>query len=223
MKIRSAVLSLTVLLLLGTHARPAHANVDRMVMQRVVVMQVLSACALQMTLLSVVNNQTNGNEAVLVGGTKVAGIAKVAAQGMALVNRPITVASPMFEAMTGTKADETISDSDCTKLVAGAKVEFRGSFGPIAGAATIPTGFGLNKAVLWDSGDQLVDLTIASIQLKTYLGLLIALGTGPLVGGTPAGGGSGGGGCSYAANGASAPAASLALIAGGLLLRRRRL
>lgn len=196
MRSRVVVLGLGVSLLSSAVvSRSAHANTNAVVIQRAVVLTALKACAIQMVITSIVNNQTNGAEALTLDGVKIAGIAKIALLGSALANKPFLIASPAFEAETGQTADETISDESCEKLTPGKELIFKGSFGPTAGMATIPAGFGLNTAVLWNAAGLLVDLQVNSVQLLRYAAALILVGNGPLLGAIAAS--NGGGGCSY--------------------------
>jgi MYXO-CTERM domain-containing protein len=224
MRSRVVVLGLGVVLAVAAAARPAQANVNAVVIQRAVVLSALKACAVQMMITGIVNNQTNGTEALLINGVKIAGIARLAALGVALSNKPFLVASPAFEAETGETADETISDTDCEKLTPGTTLDFRGSFGPIAGTATLPAGFGLNTAMLWNASGLLVDLAINSVQLLRFAAALILVGNGPLVGAAVASSG----GCAHAppADGRGSSPAAAALLGLGVVVaartRRRR-
>jgi hypothetical protein len=222
MKSRVVVLGLGVSLLLSVAAaRPARANADAVQIQRAVVLTTLRACAIQMAVTHIVNNQTNGSEALLLNGVKIAGIARIAALGLALQGKSFLVASPAFEAETGETADETISDDDCEKLTPGAKLEFRGSFGNMAGSATLPNEWAVQKAIIWTSGGLLVDLLINSIQLVRFAAALILVGNGPLLAAIAASSG-GGGGCSVAAVSTLGWAAILALTFAFVLAARRR-
>jgi hypothetical protein len=223
MKSRVVALGVGVFLMVSAAAaRPARADTNKVQFQRAVVLTTLKACAIQLMITSIVNNQTNGSEAVTIDGVKIAGIARLAALGAALANKPFLVASPAFEAETGETADETISDADCEKLTPGTKLAFRGSFGNEAGSATIPTGFALNTAVVWTSNNLLVNLLVNSLQLARFVAALIVLGNGPLVAEIVASSG-GGGGCAYAPIAAGTEAlAALALLAIVIASRTRR-
>lgn len=204
MKSRVVVLGLGVSLLMSVAAaRPARANADAAVIQRAVVLTALKACAIQMVLTHVVNNQTNGSEALLLNGTKVAGIARIVALGLALQGKPFLIASPAFEAETGETADETISDADCEKLP-NAELTFRGSFGNTAATATVPATWAVQTAVVWTQAGLLVNLLANSVQFARYTAALILLGNGPLVAALSASSGGGGGGCAYAPASAAA-------------------
>lgn len=228
MKSRVVVLGLGVSLLMSVAAaRPARANADTAVIQRAVVLTTLKACAIQMVLSHVVNNQTNGSEALLLNGVKVAGIARIVALGLALQGKPFLIASPAFEAETGETGDETISDADCEKLTPGAELTFRGSFGNTAGAATIPTAWAVQTAVVWTQAGLLVNLLANSVQFARYTAALILLGNGPLVAALSASSGGGGGGCAYAPASAAAgwgatAVLGLSLAAAALVADRRR-
>lgn len=229
MKSRVVGLGLGVSLFLSVFAaRPARANVDSVVIQRAVVLTALKACAIQMVISHVVNNQTNGSEALLLNGVKVAGIARIVALGLALQGRPFLIASPAFEAETGETGDETISDADCEKLTPDAELSFRGSFGNTAGTARIPASWAVQTAVVWTQAGLLVNLLANSVQLARYTAALILLGNGPLVAALAASsGGGGGGGCAYAPASAAAgwgatAVLGLSLAAAAVLAGRRR-
>jgi hypothetical protein len=193
------------LLLSVVAARPARANADAVIMQRAVVLTALKACAIQMVVSHIVNNQTNGSEALMLNGVKIAGIARIAALGLSLQGKSFLIASPAFEAETGETADETISDEDCEKLTPDAELTFRGSFGNTAGTAKIPTAWAVQTAVIWSQGGLLVNLLANSVQLARLRAALIILGSGPLVAEIVASsGGGGGGGCAYAPASAAA-------------------
>jgi hypothetical protein len=215
------------LLLSVAAARPARANADAVVFQRAVALTALKACAIQMVVSHIVNNQTNGSEALMLNGVKIAGIARIAALGLALQGKSFLIASPAFEAETGETADETISDADCEKLTPDAELTFRGSFGNTAGTAKIPTAWAAQTAVIWSQGGLLVSLLANSVQLARLRAALIILGSGPLVAEILASSGGGGGGCAYAPESAAAgwgatAVLGLSLSAAALVAGRRR-
>jgi hypothetical protein len=223
MKLRVVVLCVCVLAV-GLSSRTAHADLNKVRFERIAVLNVVGACAIQVMIQNIVNNQTNGSEAIMANGRKIAGVATIAALGLALAGRSFLVASPSWKAQTGETADEEISDADCASLTPGTTLEFRGSFGTTAGSALIPLTLAVYTAFLWDAGDLLVDLAVNSIQLKRLVAAVIILGTGPLVGAIAAT--SGGGGCALVAGGVPAGVGGVALLAAAMLgasrLRRRR-
>jgi len=199
---KKLIISLTIFTFLFIPLR-SYGNIEQVRIQRIVLLTA-AACAVNIQVLSIVNNQFNGSEALLFGNLEVATLAALLLLAVTITaNSFILFASPAFQALTGIEPDVPITDGDCALLQSGNEVSFTGSFGATIAAVTILAGFVFNFAMVFlaSTGDyDLFDLSLFSLILTSLLfGAYPPIGNGPLIdeGG---GGDDGGGGCALSNN-----------------------
>lgn len=110
--------------------RPAEANLSEVKIQRFVVLSTLAACAVNVQVLNIVNNQLNGTEALLLNGVILATLAVLVASGLQNGDN-ILFASPSFEAEAGITADVPLTDQQCMDIQEGDELSFLGSSGTV--------------------------------------------------------------------------------------------
>lgn len=181
----------------------AHANVTEASLTAALG-ATMEACAVEVTIDAVEDDLVNLSEALLVDDTEVGTFASISPTLSGISRRDsVLFGSPAFEAWAEFTPDVVISDADCLRVMAGARLTFRGSFGNDAATMTLPSDFGLQTAY---DGSDLVDLETDGLELNALNGVVllgIALS----------------GGCSSSG---LAPGLAISLLALGTCARRRR-
>lgn len=126
----------TILSLTALPFRPAEARVTDVRIQRFVVLSTLAACAVNVQILNIVNNQLNGSEALLLNGVILATLAVLVASGLQN-NDYVLFASPSFEAESGITADVPLTDQQCMDIQEGDELSFLGSDGVVVSQAIL--------------------------------------------------------------------------------------
>jgi MYXO-CTERM domain-containing protein len=172
--------------------------------------------AVEVEVIEAEQNLFNGNERLEIGGTVLGTLSGLLATRSNLrAGDRILFATAAFAAAAGITPDVVMADTVVALFVAGAVVEFYGSFANLAGSLTLPAVLFATYAHSVAYGN--LDLTVAALVLYSLAANAI-IGTGDPVNGSP-----GGGGCSVANTGAT-PGSSILLLltALGLATWRRR-
>ena len=187
------IIVLTVVAMTALPFRNVHASLESVAIQRFVVLSTVAACAINIQVLSIINNQLNGNEALLLNGNVFAFLtAAILLSGLAQGDF-VLFASPAFEAEAGITADVPITDQQCADLQATDTFTFRGSQGNIVSQfGLLLTGLALLTAIVFNFDTDsygIFDLTLFFLTITTLLTFVLVGNTN----GQDAEGGGGGG------------------------------
>lgn len=167
------IIVFTVLAFTALPYRDAKANLESVAIQRFVVLSTAAACAINIQILSIVNNQLNGNEALLLNGNVFAVFtAAIILSGLAAGDF-VLFASPAFEAEAGITADVPITDQQCQDLQATDTFTFQGSQGTVVSLfGLILTGLALLTAIVFNFQTNqygIFDLNVWFLTITTLL------------------------------------------------------
>lgn len=172
------------------------------------------SCAVEVTVEDVEQDLINGAEELKIDDVSWGTFASISPSISGISKGDsVLYASAAFEEETGATADVTVPDEACAvDFRPKARLDFFGSFGPVAGSTTLPSDFTAHS--LWNGTDR-VDLSVEGYTLHG-LGGAWDIGAGPVPGGGLCG-------CDMSTSNGWAAAAPLAwLVFAGLRRRPRR-